>query len=194
MSGRLPSLLVAGGFLLALSSCGNPSAPTSMATLPSPMPLLAPSAVPGVAYTTRPLSVSELGKDAPLPTLGPTIRTLGFVGGRERTFQGESRHLTLVVSRFLAFKDPVGARSYLALVHSNAAAFFGGAATAQILTAEGRSGWLFTPAACACHLANPVLIGVVGAGSSVVWLEINGPDATPDLLISLLDPAAASSV
>jgi hypothetical protein len=48
---------------------------------------------------------------------------------------------------------------------------------------------MFTPAPCACHLANPAFIGVLIQGNDVVWLEINGPDATPALLVRLLDPS-----
>jgi hypothetical protein len=39
-----------------------------------------------------------------------------------------------------------------------------------------------------------VVIGVVSGGSSVTWLEINGPDATPALLVNLLDPANSATV
>ena len=35
-------------------------------------------------------------------------------------------------------------------------------------------------------MANPALIGVVNAGPRVLWLEINGPTATPELLTRLL--------
>jgi len=42
-------------------------------------------------------------------------------------------------------------------------------------------------------MSNPAVAGVLDAGSGVVWLEINGPDATPALLVSLLDPADSVS-
>ena len=119
----------------------------------------------------------------------PRSSLRGYLDGRERTFQGESRHLTLVVSRSLIFKDGAGARSFVAYVRANSTAFFGGAVGEQALLAQGRSGWMFAPAPCACHLASPEVVGVLVAGSGVVWLAINGPEATSGLLMSLLDPA-----
>jgi hypothetical protein len=38
-------------------------------------------------------------------------------------------------------------------------------------------------------MANPALIGVLDAGPRVLWLEINGPAATPALLVRLLGDA-----
>lgn len=48
------------------------------------------------------------------------------------------------------------------------------------------AGWLFVPPLCACHLANPDLVGVVRTGPRVSWLAINGPAATTALLVRLL--------
>lgn len=187
---RLGALLGALLGLLITCSCGNPS---TRAT-PNPpvaeivMRVLATSAVPGVPSTTTVLSVPELAKDASIPGLTSMLTSWGYLDGRERIFQGQSRHLTLVVSRSLIFKDATGARAFVAFVQANAWAFFGGVVEKQPLVAQGRSGWLFTPPMCACHMANPVIVGVLNDGSGVVWLEINGPEATPALLVSLLDP------
>ena len=153
------------------------------------MHVLASSALPGVPSVTTVLTVKALAADASIPGLADRVRSWGYVDGRERVFQGESRHLTLVISRSLVFNDATGASTFVAFVHANSGAYFGGSTTRQALVAQGRAGWLFTPPACACHMANPALIGVLDAGSTVVWLEINGPDATPALLVELLDPA-----
>lgn len=180
--------LVALCAALALGAACGSSPGASQTGAAGPLPVLSASAVPGVPSTTAALSVAELAKDASIPDLAARITSFGYVGGLERTFQGESRHLTFVLSRALEFHDPSGAASYVALVHDNATAYFGVAAV-QRLDAQGRPGWQFTPAACACHLANPVLVGLVSSGANVAWLEINGPDATAALLMSLLDPS-----
>ncbi len=169
--------------LALLSACGTTSAGSTDAA-----GLLSASAVPGIPYTTTALSVGELAKDASIPDLASKISALGYVQGSERTFQGESKHLTFVVSRSLEFKDAAGAAAYVGMVHDNATAYFG-VAVVQPLVAQGRQGWQFLPSACACHLANPVIVGAVSSGRDVAWLEINGPDATPALLLSLLDPS-----
>jgi len=176
--------------MLAMAGCARSSVTTiSSPSVPATsMQVLKASAVPGIPYTTRVLTATELAKDASITGLASKIVAWGYLDGRERTFQGESRHLTLVVSRSLIFKGATEARSFVAYIHANATAFFGGAVGEQALLAQGRSGWLFTPAPCACHLASPVVVGVLDAGTGVVWLSINGPDATPGLLMSLLDP------
>jgi hypothetical protein len=135
------------------------------------------------------LTAGALANDASIPALAANLRSWGYIDGRERTFQGESRHLMLVISRSLIFKDATGARAFVGFVQANHGAYFGITTILQPLVAQGRSGWLFAPPLCACHLANPAVIGILDAGSSVVWLEINGPDATPALLVNLLDPA-----
>lgn len=153
------------------------------------MRVLSSSAVPGIPSVTRVLTAGALANDASIPTLAANLRSWGYIDGRERTFQGESRRLMLVISRSLIFKDATGARAFVAFVQANYGAYFGITTTLQPLVAQSRSGWLFAPPLCACHLANPAFIGILDAGSSVVWLEINGPDATPTLLANLLDPA-----
>jgi hypothetical protein len=153
------------------------------------MRVLATSAVPGVPSTTTVLAIGELAKDASISGLDSKIASWGYVDGRQRTFQGPSRHLTLVVSRSLVFMDAIGAKIFVASVVANSASYFGAGVHGRRLLAQARSGWMFTPAPCACHLANPAFIGVLIQGTDVVWLEINGPDATPALLVRLLDPS-----
>jgi hypothetical protein len=176
--------------LLVASGCGQnsshhgPAGPAAAA-----LPVLAASAVPGIPAVTARLTAADLAKDAAVHGLAAKITAWGYLGGRQRTFQGESHRLTLVVSRALMFRGTAGARSYAAFVRAHRSAFFGTATGARPLPGSGGSGWLFTPQLCACHMANPALIGVVNAGPRVLWLEINGPAATPALLVRLLGDA-----
>ena len=179
------SRIAVGAILLLAAACGSVA---TQGSATGPLPVLSTSAVPGVPSKTTALTADELSKDASIPDIASMLASWGYIGGVERTFQGQSRHLTFVDSRALAFEDPNGAEAYVAFVHDNASSYFGVAAVAA-LDAQGRSGWQFTPAACACHMANPVEVAVVSSGANVSWLEINGPDATPALLVRLLDPS-----
>jgi hypothetical protein len=173
--------------LLTASGCGQPGNQHSPVIANASLPVLATSAVPGIPSATTRITTMDLAKDAAIRGLAAKIASWGYLGGRQRTFQGESHHLTLVVSRALIFRDAVGAQHYAAFVREHQAAFFGTSVQAQHLPGRGVSGWLFIPPLCACHMANPALIGVLNAGSRVLWLEINGPTATPALLMRLLD-------
>ncbi len=204
-----PLAALAAGVLLTglLSGCadvavgGGGAASSSAATgggsgvvAASAAPVLSTAAVPGgLAVTTRPVPVSLLEKDASVPGLGARLESDGYVGGRERTFQGESRDLSLVVSRSLLFDGPTGAADFVRLVHDDATTYFGEGTEVAPLSSSAGSGWLFRPTACACHLANPVRLGVVQDGSRVVWLSINGPLATDARLTALLSPALSSA-
>jgi len=180
---------------LVTSACGHSSATTQSPTPSVPgaeMRVLASSTLPYLPSTTTVLTTAELGKDAPIQGLAGKIASWGYLDGRERTFQGESRRLTSVISRSLVFRDAAGARRYVAFVHAHPSQYFGVGTDVHALTVHGRSGWVFSPPACACHLANPVLVGVLEDGPGVVWLDINGPKATPALLVRLLEPAASA--
>jgi len=182
------------GTLLAVlitAACGSAATRIAQGTPVdgTAMLVLAASAVPGVPSRTTVLTDLELEKEASIPGLPSMMASWGYAGGRERVFQGESRHLTLVISRSLLFTDVTGARSFVSFVQANSGAFFGGVVETHPMVAQGRPGWLFTLPSCACHMSNPAVAGVLEARSGVVWLEINGPDATPALLVSLLDPA-----
>jgi hypothetical protein len=175
--------------LLAAVGCGHPASQRAPTVPARALPVLAASAVPGIPSVTIRLTAADLGKDAVIRGLAAKISSWGYLAGRERTFQGESHRLTLVVSRALLFRSGAGARRYVAFVRQHQAAFFGVAAQARQLSGPGGSGWLFMPPLCACHLANPALIGVLNAGARVIWLEINGPAATRALLMRLLGQA-----
>jgi hypothetical protein len=178
------SLLLA---LLAAAGCGQPGNQHSPVISNARLPVLATSAVPGIPSATTRLTAADLAKDAGIRGLAAEVASWGYLGGRQRTFQGESHRLTLVVSRALVFRDATGAQRYAAFVREHQVAFFGTAVQVQRLPGRSGSGWLFTPPLCACHMANPSLIGVMNAGPRVLWLEINGPTATPALLLRLLD-------
>jgi hypothetical protein len=177
------------GVLLAVlaAGCGQAGGHYGPAVSNAALPVLATSQVPGIPSVTIRLSAAELGKDAVIRGLAARISSWGYLGGRQRTFQGESHHLTLVVSRALMFRDAAGAQRYVAFVREHQAAYFGVAVQVRHLSGPGASGWRFVPPLCACHLANPVLIGVLKTGAKVIWLEINGPAATPAVLVRLLD-------
>jgi hypothetical protein len=180
--------------VLAAAGCGRADGHRGQAVSTAALPVLATSQVPGIPSVTVPLTAAELGKDAVIRGLAAKISSLGYLGGRQRTFQGESRHLTLVVSRALIFRKAVGAERYVAFVHEHEAAYFGIAVQAQHLSGPGVSGWRFVPPLCACHLANPALIGVLNSGSRVIWLEINGPTATSAVLVRLLNTVSHLAV
>jgi len=172
--------------LLTASGCGQPGTAHSPVISNAALPVLATSAVPGISSVTTRLTTADLAKDAAVRGLAAKIASWGYLSGRQRTFQGESHHLTLVISRALIFRHATGAQQYAAFVREHQAAFFGTSVQAQRLPGRSVSGWMFTPPLCACHLANPALIGVLNAGTRVLWLEINGPTATPALLMRLL--------
>jgi hypothetical protein len=176
------SAAAGSGASAVASAAGSGVVPSSAA------PVLSTAAVPGLAVTTRTVPVTLLEKDAPVPGLGARLVMDGYVGGRERTFQGPSKDLTLVVSRALVFRRASGAADFVQQVHDKATTYFGlGTEVAPLDTAAG-TGWLFRPPSCACHLANPLRLGVVQDGSRVVWLSINGPLATDKRLTALLAP------
>jgi hypothetical protein len=179
--------LAAALALLGIVGCGSQGSQSRPTVPNATLPVLATSAVPGIPSVTTRLTTAVLGKDATIPALAAKITSWGYLGGRQRSFQGESHYLTLVVSRALMFRDAAGAERYATFVRGHGASFFGGPVETERLTGQGLSGWLFNPPLCACHMANPALIGVLNAGPRIIWLEINGPAATPALLVRLLN-------
>jgi len=189
-------VLIALASVLVAAGCAGraESRSASPPARPVEMRVLATSAVPGIPSKTTRLSLGSLAADASIPGIASTIASFGYREGRERTFQGESRSLTLVVSRSLVFGDAAGARRYLAFVHANALPYFGAGVDVHPLMSHGRAGWEFVPPACACHEAAPAYVGVLPEGSEVTWLEINGPEATKRLLLRLLAPRRSEAV
>ena len=165
---------------LAITACGG--SPGRAAT---PSGVLPVAAVTGLAVTTRPLTGQDIQRDSNVPHLAARLAGWGYVGGWQRTFQGESRRLTLVVSRSLQFQTSPGAAAFVAYMHQHVGRFYPFALTSPLKMA-GRSGWVIRPPSCACHMATPLLVGVLAKGRKVSWLEINGPRASTHLLTQLI--------
>ena len=163
-----------------LAGCG--SAPSHRAVPSGVLPVRAVSWLPA---KTQPLSPADVQQASSRPGLAARLRAWGYRGGWQRTFQGESRRLTTVVSRSLTFRSPSGAASFVGYLRSHLNSFYPFAVIRPI-TVGGRPGWLIKPPLCACHLAQPFYVGVTAAGRGVHWLEINGPRATAPLLASML--------
>jgi hypothetical protein len=165
---------------LAMTACGSSPDRAS-----APSGVLPTAAVAGLAVVTKPLTGQDLQKDSTASDLAARLDRWGYVGGWQRTFQGESRRLTLVVSRSLQFKTSPGAASFVAYMHQKVGSFYPFALTSP-LSMPGRSGWVIRPPLCGCHMANPLVVGVTAQGRKVSWLEINGPQASTRLLAQLL--------
>jgi hypothetical protein len=165
---------------LAITACGG-----SPARAAAPSGVLPAGAVAGLAVVTQPLTGHDVQKDSTAPGLATRLAGWGYVGGWQRTFQGESRRLTLVVSRSLQFRTSPGAAAFVAYVHHKVGSFYP-FALASPLHMQGRSGWIIQPPLCSCHLATPLVVGVSAHGRKVSWLEINGPQATTRVLTQLL--------
>jgi hypothetical protein len=142
-------------------------------------------AIAGLPEVTKALTGTDVQKDSSLHGLTGKLRQWGFQGGWQRTFQGESRRLTLVVSRSLKFRSRAGAAAFVTYLGRHVDSFYPFAVTKPLQVA-GQSGWLIKPPLCACHMAQPLYVGVTTAGRQVSWLEINGPRASGALLTSLL--------
>ncbi len=174
-------LLCAGAFAFeALSRADSkPDAP-----LP---PALSASALSYLPSHWTKVSSALLAGDASLSSLPSTLDHLGYVTGRQRVFQGPSKHkLQYVESRTLHFATPAGAAGYVAFVREHAGAYVGQIPTVKPLASRGRAGVLIVSPPCACHMAQPNLYGIVSSGRRVTWLEINGPGATRTALAALL--------
>ena len=188
LSLRRVSLAVLATALVAVlgAGCGSQTVATTVSGTASPLPR---SAVPYLASRTQPLTAADLLEDGPQPGLQDDLARWKFLGGAQRTFQGHSHKLQLVVSRTLMFGTPGGAREYVQYVKQHAADVIGSSPTIAPLQSQDRAGWMITPAGCACHMAQPALVGLVSRGPRVSWLEVNGPQATAAALKALLDQA-----
>jgi hypothetical protein len=147
------------------------------------------SAVPYLPSHVSSLTAADLLKDGIQPGLAGDLARWDFRAGAERMFHGRSHKLQLVVARTLDFGGSTGARAYVAYVKRHAGGIMGADPVASPLVSGSRRGWLFVPAGCACHMAQPAVIGIVSGGHRVSYLEVNGPDATPKALRTLLERA-----
>src|ERR1043166_8441439 len=100
---RAGVVLIALASVLVAAGCAGraESRSASPPARPVEMRVLATSPVPGIPSKTTRLSLGSLAADASIPGIASAIASFGYREGRERTFQGESRSLTLVVSRSL---------------------------------------------------------------------------------------------
>jgi hypothetical protein len=110
------ALATAGAAALALTlvitACGgSPARPAA------PSGILPTTAVAGLAVATQPLTSQDVQKDSNARDLAARLAGWGYVSGWQRTFQGESRRLTLVVSRSLQFRTSPGAAAFVAYMH-----------------------------------------------------------------------------
>jgi hypothetical protein len=147
------------------------------------------SAVPYLPSHVGSLTATDLLKDGIQPGLAGDLSRWDFRAGAQRTFHGRSHKLQLVVARTLDFGGATGARAYVAYVKQHASGIMGADPVASPLISGARRGWLFMPAGCACHMAQPAVIGIVSGGRRVSYLEVNGPDATGKALRTLLERA-----
>ena len=83
-----------------------------------------------------------LARCAGRPAWPPNLEKWGFLGGHEREFKGASKTFTDVISRTLAFRDPAGARAYVAFVAAHAASYYGPGTVVHPMTSAGRHGLL----------------------------------------------------
>jgi len=182
MRSRRPVAQAAAALAIAacLASCGGQARHPRQAT-----GVLSVGAIGALPAVTRALTAADVQKDSGQAGLAARLRRWGYLGGWQRTFQGESHRLTLVVSRSLTFRSNPGAAAFVSYMNKHLNSFYP-FAVSKPLTLAGQSGWLIKPPSCACHMAEPLYVGVTAAGRQVRWLEINGPRATSTLLASLL--------
>jgi hypothetical protein len=171
---------------LTATACGGAGA--SAQTAPPP-PVLPGSAVPYLPSHVGALTAADLLKDGIQPGLAGDLSRWDFQAGAQRTFHGRSHKLQLVVARTLDFGGTAGARAYVAYVKQHAGGILGADPVVSPLASGARTGWLFMPAGCACHMAQPAVIAIVSGGRRVSYLEVNGPDATAKALKALLEQA-----
>ena len=109
-------------FVLSAAACGGGGG-SEAAPATANLPVL--RTVPGLASEDRALDVDALSHDAPVAGLAANLEQWGFLGGHEREFKGASKTFTDVVSRTLVFRNPAGARAYVAFIADHAASYYG---------------------------------------------------------------------
>ena len=179
---RLAAAVLAIAAVAPIVGCGS-AAPRHSLPVSG---VLGKHAIAGLPEVTRGLMSADVQKDSGLHGLTGKLRQWGFQNGWQRTFQGESRRLTLVVSRSLTFRQQAGARAFVTYLGRHVDSFYPFATSKPLVIAGQRAGWLIKPPLCACHMAQPLYAGVTTAGRQVRWLEINGPRASGAMLASLL--------
>jgi hypothetical protein len=167
--------------LLAVSACGSGSSAASSSDPPAVLPA---SAVPYLPSTAQVLDASSLAHQDALPAVAGKLPGWGFRSAAQRTFQGQSKYLQIVISRTVQFDSPAGARAYLDYLRANANTVYG-VSTQRPQSNRGRSGVVVHPQACACHMAAATFMGLLQDGSRVSYLSLTGPKASASLLQQL---------
>lgn len=177
---------------LVIAGCAGTTAgpaPTPVAT----GAVLRDSPAADLVASTAPVTISTLTGETTEAGMADALASSGFLGGRQRSFQGASKDLSLVVSRTLVFRDQAGAERFLGYLHDHAAALFGLTTSSTPMSVPAGAGWAFTAPECACPGAQPTLVGVVRDGATLHWLSINGPQADTARLRSLYLAATTST-
>ena len=177
ISARVPVWAVT--VLLVASACGGQAAAT--AAPPAVLPAAAVSYLPSSAKT---LDAGGLAQADGLPALSDHLNGWGFRSAAQRTFQGQSKKLQIVVSRTVDFDSADGARRYLDYLQQNVDTVYG-QTTLEPQSSRGRTGVVGKPQACACHMAAATYLAMLRRGSRVTFLEMTGPAATASLLRQL---------
>ena len=164
------------------SACGGGSAGSSSS---DPPPAVLPaSAVPYLPSTAQVLDASSLAHQDALPAVAGKLSGWGFQSAAQRTFQGQSKHLQIVISRTVQFDSAAGASAYLAYLRANANTVYG-VSTQKPQRNRGRSGVVVHPQACACHMAAATFMGLLQDGTRVSYLSLTGPKASVSMLQQL---------
>src|SRR4051794_14815864 len=101
---RSPRLRATALLVLAVAAgCGG-RAPAQQ----EPQPTLRAAAIPYLPSSVRELSADDVAPPLTLAALGRDLTRWGFRAGSERTFQGQSQRLRIVVSRTLRFDRRAG--------------------------------------------------------------------------------------
>jgi hypothetical protein len=184
---RVFTTVLIAAFAMGMVGCA-PQGPSVVQAPPSQasLALLAESPTPGLVATTAEVTPASMQSEGTVQGVADELTASGFVAGRQRTFQGPSKDLTLVRDREFLFESAQGAQQYLDSVRAKATAYFGEATGVSEIHSGSRTGYLFVPPECACHGANPVLTAVLADGPRLSWVTINGPMATKQRLQQVL--------
>jgi hypothetical protein len=162
------------------SGGGGSTSTETMGTV-SP-PVMAASAVKGLAGDRRAVSLEDLAMDTPLPGLKDRLSTWGFEGASERELIGRTADLYRVVSRTVAFKDAAAARAYAREIAQRSPSYLGKGAKLSSMTERGRTWTVVDPPSCGCHSEQPWLIAIRASGERAFWVEAVGPGVNAALL------------
>lgn len=135
----------------------------------------------------RDLTLEVLVKETDAPLLADQLESAGFEGGVERSFRGRSKTITGAESRVLVFSTSEGAGEFSEHLAENPDPFFGGSSLVTTLSVGDAEGTLIEPPLCDCPGAHPLYVGVLATGTTVLWLQVTGPRASPARLRMLLD-------